>query len=168
MIKRILEKLKPKKIAGHYLYIVELKDKEFHNAARVNVSMHKFDHNNLSGIERIDRHISKKKICYLMMDQGRIVNENWVYLWSPLVYQLGYRDTCAIGDSFTQPDYRGKGLYATMISYILADLSKNKICKYGAAFVRVDNDPPNITLPKLGFERIRELTGYTFLGIYFK
>jgi hypothetical protein len=107
-------------------------------------------------------------IVFNLFDRsGALVHSSTLFKYKLLSFQLGYFNYLTVGNCWTSPDYRGLGIYGSMLLYIVS-LNKNK--RY-IVFVAPDNHSSVNGLMKIGFNLTKRVVIYRlfkFLSWSFK
>lgn len=113
-----------------------------------------------SFIKNIKKIGTKSPICYSIIINKKIIHACYLFRHVFINYLLGYSGYHVIGDCFTLPEYRGRGLYPNMLQKIATDIDK-KIVIYVAS-----NNYSSIKgIEKAGFKRHKEFILYKFFNV---
>ncbi len=122
-----------------------------------------------SGWREIDRRSGPGRSCWAVLDGGgAVVHSTWVSAGSPLLAQLGAgRDAVLVGESYTAPSHRGRGLNPAVLLAILEHRRfdvRHRSDPYVYAMIDVDNALSLRSMGRAGFESVGTLEGATRLG----
>ncbi|MFC3880886.1 hypothetical protein ACFOSV_11890 [Algoriphagus namhaensis] len=97
----------------------------------------------------------KSKDVFSFFDGSELAHKSKVFHHSRLLKSFGFKSPMVcIGDCVTFPEYRGKGLYPAMLTYL-----KNRFSPFSQIFILVSpqNKPSIIGIEKAGFKRIARI-----------
>lgn len=117
------------------------------------------------GYNVIKKKKTPNKTKYKIIENEVLIHESAVYkklFFLRIINKVGP----AIGDCFTNPDYRGKSIYPLMLNKISKELLFQK--KYREVFVIVDHDNINSIkgIEKAGFKLFSKIKTTRFLFFY--
>jgi ribosomal protein S18 acetylase RimI-like enzyme len=101
----------------------------------------------------------KKK--YLLYDGFVLVHESTIFRFNRLSIFAGYFSYKVVGNCYTNPQYRGRGIYGNMVNYIRKNEAKFIL------FVEDDNQSSQKGLQKIGFEKIDSFKITLKLGLIY-
>ena len=120
----------------------------------------------MSGLDRIDKRLTPHKSAYVVICRGEIAHETWVHFDALTPSLYGFDTSVPVIDSFTNPTYRGNGIYAFALTCILKDLKSRNITDKAYALVPPRNKPSIRGLEKAGFQPLAHLKGTRYLGLF--
>lgn len=121
-----------------------------------------------SGLAGIDNRLTQWAACYAVRVSGRVVHESWLRHDVLLPSMAGYsRHVPVIGDCFTDPDYRGRGIYPYVLRYIAQDVCSRGVSDRVFVLVSPGNRSSIRGIERAGFRRIAGLSGWRLLGYSF-
>lgn len=122
-------------------------------------------------IESYREKLDASNIAFGVLENDRPVNINWVAFGDCYVRGMGYTHKAETNDAYiygivTDPNQRGKGLYKNCL-IDLGDYLFNGKSENVYQLVEYDNVPVLKTLPKLGYEKIIEMSYKIIFGVKF-
>jgi hypothetical protein len=131
------------------------------------MSIESFSIDHLSGNDHIDKRLKRDNIAYVMLVNGIIAHESWVFFNTLLPAQYGFDPLLpVIGDSYTTPDFRNKGLFQQSVSYILMDLRSRNISRNAYIITTPQNLASTRALEKAGCQLLAQLRGTRLFGLF--
>ena len=129
----------------------------------------RYNPDNPSGEERIDRMLAAERTCYRAILGTETVHESWVFRDAILPSRFGYDPLAPlIGNCVTRPEYRGRRIYERVLMFIVNDL----LAEGGDGQVLILVSPENVAsirgIERAGFDRIDRLRGLRLLGFVVK
>lgn len=121
---------------------------------------------NLNFTEKITR-ISSNKTKYELFDGPILVHESTIHT-TLFFLKLIDKTGPAIGDCYTNPNYRGQSIYPTMIGKIAGELLTDKNNETVFIIVDYDNVSSIKGIEKAGFKLYAKVNTYRFLFFYLK
>ncbi|HYE23809.1 MAG TPA: hypothetical protein VEG32_01295 [Clostridia bacterium] len=127
--------------------------------------VHRFDAKHTSGVPAIDRRLVRDRICYAVFEDGVVLHEVWVRFDALLPAHFGFDfGTPILGDGFTVPHARGRGLQKTTLAHVINDLLASGY-KQVYTMVSPHNEPSLRGVRRVGFVPLARLHGWTIAGI---
>jgi len=147
-MKKLLKKIKPTVIKN---YVYAGKDFEKLPVLKLpeSFTLKIFDDNALTGINIIDRNKSADNTCYAVFENDRLAHISWVYKNNLLLRQLGYDHNYYTMGSYTDPAYRGKGIFSVILNSMMRDYADKRFL----GFVDPSNEVSIKGLVKAGLEK---------------
>ena len=111
--------------------------------------------------------INTKKTKYELFDGTILVHESTVHkklFFLKLIDKIGP----AIGDCYTNPNYRGQSIYPDMISKIAKNLLLDPNNQYVFMIVNQNNESSKHGIIKAGFKQYAKIETFRFLFFYLK
>ena len=130
------------------------------------MSLKSFSAENLSGLDRIDKRLTAYRSAYVVFCCGEIVHQSWVRFDALTPSLYGFDSSVPLIESFTNPIYRGNGIYPYALSCLLKDLKSRHITDKVYALVSPKNKASIRGLEKAGFQRLGHLKGTRHLGLF--
>ena len=118
-----------------------------------------FTRQSKSGIGKIDVRLNYNDKCFAAFDNNVLVHESWIFKKKLLARQLGLRNVYTVGDSYTIPKYRQKGIYTNVLKLIISQRDKDLVI-----FVSPENIASVKAIEKAGFKKSFEFELLRFLG----
>lgn len=124
-IKKILKRLKPS-VIENYVYAGKNFDElpVLHLPQEFTLKI--FDNDTPSGISMIERHKKADNTCYAVFENNRLAHISWVYKKNLLLKQLGYDHNFYTMGSYTDPAYRGKGIFSVVLNKMMHDYADKR------------------------------------------
>ena len=130
-----------------------------------NLHLHIYSAKNKSGSIKIDKKLSAGNVCYsVVSEKGIIVHQSWIFKKKLLTRQLGFKLAYTIGDCWTIPEFRGKGIYTNVLDIIKNDNLGKSIVIYCA----LTNAASIRGIEKDGFSKLYYFTLTRLLGLKIK
>jgi hypothetical protein len=131
------------------------------------MAIESFSMDHLSGNHDIDKRLKRDNIVYVVFANGVIAHESWVFFNTLLPAQYGFDPLLpVIGDSYTTPGFRNKGLFQNSLSYILEDLRSRNISRNAYIMTLPQNLASTRALEKAGCQLLAQLKGTRVLGLF--
>lgn len=130
-----------------------------------NLFLHIYSAKNKSRNTKVDKKLAAGNVCYSVInDKGIIVHQSWIFKKKLLTRQLGFKLAYTIGDCWTIPEFRGRGIYTFMLEYIKNDNLGKSIVIYCA----LSNAASIRGIEKAGFTKLYHFTLTRLLGFKIK
>lgn len=155
-MKKIIRKVKFKKVES-FVYNNEAANSVTPNNLKYTLTI--FNESEKTNIPQIDRQSYFK--AYAVFDENKLAHVSFVFKNNLLAKQLGFKQALTIGECVTNANYRGQGIYPTILQQIRSDLSHNILI----VFVHPSNLSSIKGIEKAGFKRLYQFIMYRFLGI---
>jgi len=147
------------------LYIGEKPVRRLHRLP-ARLSVRSFSVDELSGVERIDRKLTRYRLAYVVFSGHEIAHISWVCFDASLPSQYGFDFRLpVIDETVTQSLHRGKGLFPYTLNYILHDLRNRRIADSVYILVSPTNHASIRGIEKAGFRLLARLEGTRLLGV---
>jgi hypothetical protein len=130
------------------------------------VSIKSFSINNLSGVDRIDKRLTSTRSVYVVVCCREIVHQSWIQFDALTPSFYGFDPSVPVIESFTNPLFRGYGIYPYALDCILKDLKSRHIADRVYALVPPTNKASIRGLEKAGFQPLAHLKGTRLLGMF--
>lgn len=155
-MKAIIKKLKFKKIES---LVYTNKPDDLVENADIKYSLQIFN----AGAKTNIHHVDSKKYykAYLVTDEGKFVHVSCMFKNNLLAKQLGFNNAYTIGECVTSNNYKGQGIYPSILKKIKADYKKELLI----VFVQPNNIASIKGIEKAGFHKLYQFVMYRFLGI---
>lgn len=126
----------------------------------------RFDVTRVSNNPQIDSRLSGTRTCYLIQVDGAIAHQSWLSFAVLLPSQFGFDGaTPVIGECYTNPAYRGRAMYTTVLKHIVADVASRQLADSIFILVSPDNAPSIRGIERAGFRLQGRLRGRRVLGL---
>ncbi|MFZ1800785.1 MAG: hypothetical protein WAU24_13045 [Chitinophagaceae bacterium] len=130
-----------------------------------NLNLHIYSAKNKSGNIKIDKKLSAGNVCYsVMSEKGLIVHQSWIFKKKLLTRQLGFKLAYTIGDCWTIPEFRGKGIY----TYVLDVIKNDNLGKSIVIYCATTNAASIRGIEKAGFTKLYHFSLTRLLGLKIK
>lgn len=149
-----------------YLYSLEVDDSHCPPAPVEGLAVEVFDGARRSGDARIDGQLDVGNVYFAARVADQLVHESWLIFDVVFQLQFGYDpDVPVIGHCVTTEQFRGRGIYPYMLSFIKSYCCNHNICKLIYVIVSQDNTPSIRGIERAGCRRLARLTGYRAMGL---
>lgn len=130
----------------------------------VNVAVSRHAAGQPTGFDWLDRRLSRG-VCYLVTIDRVPAHWSWLLAGVRLPGQCGFdRSAPVIGDCFTPPQFRGRGLYPQVLRYIARDVALHGDARRVYVLVDPQNRESIRGIEKAGYRRLARLRGTRLLG----
>lgn len=155
-MKALIKKIKFKKIES---LVYSNKNNDIIEDTAIKYSLQIFKEGEKTNIHHVDN--KKFYRAYVVFDEQKFVHVSCMFKNNLLAAQLGYKNAFTIGECVTSNNYKGQGIYPSVLKKIKADYKNDQLI----VFVQPNNLASIKGIEKAGFHKLYQFIMYRFLGI---